>query len=135
VDLLFFAVLCTGADMASYNITAGFRNFPDKSGFRGFWHQWNCGRQLRANNGGNSLKLRVRSILPAIAPVAASIKIKSDEWPLVDLLAFLSAGVLGLFVTTLSAGAAAGFIGSKKVRSRLSTYQDGGVEPGLEGQV
>jgi adenine-specific DNA-methyltransferase len=36
-------------------------------------------------------------------------QIKSDEWPLADLLAFLSAGVLGLFVATLSAGAAAGF--------------------------
>ncbi|MCK1463147.1 N-6 DNA methylase [Bradyrhizobium sp. 2] len=36
-------------------------------------------------------------------------QIKSDEWPLADLLTFLSAGVLGLFVATLSAGATAGF--------------------------
>lgn len=36
-------------------------------------------------------------------------QIKSDEWPLADLLAFLSAGVLGLFVATLSAGATVGF--------------------------
>jgi hypothetical protein len=36
-------------------------------------------------------------------------QIKSDEWPSADLLTFLSAGVLGLFVATLSAGAAAGF--------------------------
>jgi adenine-specific DNA-methyltransferase len=36
-------------------------------------------------------------------------QIKSDEWPLADLLTLLSAGVLGLFVATLSAGATAGF--------------------------
>ena len=36
-------------------------------------------------------------------------QIKSDEWPLADLLTFLSAGVLGLFVATLSAGATTGF--------------------------
>jgi adenine-specific DNA-methyltransferase len=36
-------------------------------------------------------------------------QIKSDSWPLKDLLVFLSAGVLGLFVAGLSAGAARGF--------------------------
>jgi adenine-specific DNA-methyltransferase len=36
-------------------------------------------------------------------------QIKTNEWPLKDLLVFLSAGVLGLFVTTLSAGATTGF--------------------------
>jgi hypothetical protein len=36
-------------------------------------------------------------------------QIKSRDWPLSDLLVFLSAGVLGLFVSTLSAGAANGF--------------------------
>jgi hypothetical protein len=36
-------------------------------------------------------------------------QIKSENWPLKDLLVFLSAGVLGLFVTALSAGAASGF--------------------------
>lgn len=36
-------------------------------------------------------------------------QIKSAQWPLADLLTFLSAGVLGLFVATLSAGAKAGF--------------------------
>ncbi len=36
-------------------------------------------------------------------------QIKSDDWPLTDLLVFLSAGVLGLFVSALSAGAANGF--------------------------
>jgi adenine-specific DNA-methyltransferase len=36
-------------------------------------------------------------------------QIKSEEWPLAELLTFLSAGVLGLFVATLSAGATAGF--------------------------
>jgi adenine-specific DNA-methyltransferase len=36
-------------------------------------------------------------------------QIKSGSWPLKDLLVFLSAGVLGLFVTALSAGAATGF--------------------------
>ena len=36
-------------------------------------------------------------------------QIKSNGWPLPDLLVFLSAGVLGLFVSALSAGAANGF--------------------------
>jgi adenine-specific DNA-methyltransferase len=36
-------------------------------------------------------------------------QIKSSDWPLNDLLVFLSAGVLGLFVSALSAGAANGF--------------------------
>jgi hypothetical protein len=36
-------------------------------------------------------------------------QIKSSEWPLKDLLVFLSAGVLGLFVGALSAGASSGF--------------------------
>jgi hypothetical protein len=36
-------------------------------------------------------------------------QIKSSDWPLADLLVFLSAGVLGLFVSALSAGAANGF--------------------------
>ncbi|WP_244487342.1 N-6 DNA methylase [Afipia sp. Root123D2] len=36
-------------------------------------------------------------------------QIKSDHWPLADLLTFLSAGVLGLFVASLSAGSKAGF--------------------------
>jgi adenine-specific DNA-methyltransferase len=36
-------------------------------------------------------------------------QIKSDDWPLNDLFVFLSAGVLGLFVAALSAGAANGF--------------------------
>jgi adenine-specific DNA-methyltransferase len=36
-------------------------------------------------------------------------QIKSSDWPLTDLLVFLSAGVLGLFVSALSAGAANGF--------------------------
>lgn len=36
-------------------------------------------------------------------------QIKSSDWPLTDLLIFLSAGVLGLFVAALSAGAANGF--------------------------
>ena len=36
-------------------------------------------------------------------------QIKSRDWPLTDLLVFLSAGVLGLFVSALSAGAANGF--------------------------
>ncbi|MGE3367012.1 MAG: Eco57I restriction-modification methylase domain-containing protein [Rhizobiaceae bacterium] len=36
-------------------------------------------------------------------------QIKSTGWPLKDLLVLLSAGVLGLFVTALSAGAATGF--------------------------
>jgi adenine-specific DNA-methyltransferase len=36
-------------------------------------------------------------------------QIKSSNWPLTDLLVFLSAGVLGLFVSALSAGAANGF--------------------------
>ncbi|MDI3561123.1 Eco57I restriction-modification methylase domain-containing protein [Bradyrhizobium sp. Arg816] len=36
-------------------------------------------------------------------------QIKSDQWPLADLLTFLSAGVLGLFVASLSTGAKAGF--------------------------
>ena len=36
-------------------------------------------------------------------------QIKSRDWPLTDLLFFLSAGVLGLFVSALSAGAASGF--------------------------
>jgi len=36
-------------------------------------------------------------------------QIKSRDWPLHDLLVFLSAGVLGLFVSALSAGAANGF--------------------------
>jgi hypothetical protein len=36
-------------------------------------------------------------------------QIKSRDWPLAELLVFLSAGVLGLFVSALSAGAANGF--------------------------
>lgn len=36
-------------------------------------------------------------------------QIKSNGWPLPDLLVFLSAGVLGLFASALSAGAANGF--------------------------
>jgi adenine-specific DNA-methyltransferase len=36
-------------------------------------------------------------------------QIKSSDWPLPDLLVFLTAGVLGLFVSALSAGAANGF--------------------------
>jgi adenine-specific DNA-methyltransferase len=36
-------------------------------------------------------------------------QIKSRDWPLTDLLVFLSAGVLGLFVAALSAGAANGY--------------------------
>jgi adenine-specific DNA-methyltransferase len=36
-------------------------------------------------------------------------QIKSGDWPLIDLFVFLSAGVLGLFVSALSAGAANGF--------------------------
>jgi hypothetical protein len=36
-------------------------------------------------------------------------QIKSSDWPLTDLLVFLSAGVLGLFVSALSAGAMNGF--------------------------
>jgi hypothetical protein len=36
-------------------------------------------------------------------------QIKSSDWPLPELLVFLSAGVLGLFVSVLSAGAANGF--------------------------
>jgi hypothetical protein len=36
-------------------------------------------------------------------------QIKSENWPLKDLLVLLSAGVLGLFVAGLSAGAATGF--------------------------
>jgi adenine-specific DNA-methyltransferase len=36
-------------------------------------------------------------------------QIKSRDWPLADLQVFLSAGVLGLFVSALSAGAANGF--------------------------
>ncbi len=36
-------------------------------------------------------------------------QIKSSDWPLTDLLVFLSAGVLGLFVSALSVGAANGF--------------------------
>jgi hypothetical protein len=36
-------------------------------------------------------------------------QIKSHSWPLRDLQVFLSAGVLGLFVSALSAGAANGF--------------------------
>lgn len=36
-------------------------------------------------------------------------QIKSNDWPLTDLLIFLSAGVMGLFVSSLSAGAANGF--------------------------
>jgi adenine-specific DNA-methyltransferase len=36
-------------------------------------------------------------------------QIKSRDWPLNDLLVFLSVGVLGLFVSALSAGAANGF--------------------------
>jgi hypothetical protein len=36
-------------------------------------------------------------------------QIKSDQWPLADLLTFLSAGVLGLFVASLSAGSKTGF--------------------------
>jgi hypothetical protein len=36
-------------------------------------------------------------------------QIKSSDWPLPDLLIFLSAGVLGLFVSALSVGAANGF--------------------------
>ena len=36
-------------------------------------------------------------------------QIKTTDWPLIDLLVFLSAGILGLFVSALSAGAANGF--------------------------
>lgn len=36
-------------------------------------------------------------------------QIKSNDWPLIDLLVFLSAGVLGLFISALSVGAANGF--------------------------
>ena len=41
-------------------------------------------------------------------------QIKSRDWPLADLLVFLSAGVLGLFVSALSAGAANGFLRFQK---------------------
>ena len=36
-------------------------------------------------------------------------QIKSKQWPLQDLLAFLSAGVLGLFVAGMAPGSAKGF--------------------------
>jgi hypothetical protein len=48
-------------------------------------------------------------------------QIKNGSWPLKDLLVFLSAGVLGLFVTTLSAGAATGFHRFQK--SQLSSMR------------
>ena len=48
-------------------------------------------------------------------------QIKSKSWPLEDLLIFLSAGILGLFVTTLSAGAATGFHRFQK--SQLSSVR------------
>ncbi len=48
-------------------------------------------------------------------------QVKSKNWPLRDLLVFLSAGVLGLFVAAFSAGAATGFHRFQK--SQLSSVR------------